>query len=64
MNKPREEKIKKYLIDDEEADMHDIIHKAEEYGYEGFVKQTSVAAGILREHGHKVEENPNFKEQK
>lgn len=54
------------MIDGEPVDWKEIIRRAKEYGYEGEVMQTSIAAGILRKHGHTVEENklfdPNKKE--
>lgn len=52
--------MKQYLIDNQEADMNDIIEKAKGYGYSGDsygVYFTSGAAKVLREHGHTVEEN-------
>lgn len=47
---------KKYHIDFEPADMRDVISRAQEYGYENKngIYQTSVAAKILRDNGHKV----------
>jgi len=49
--------IKKYHIDGKPTDFKDIIHKAKEYD-EDFaaqeILQSSVAADILRKHGHKV----------
>ena len=44
----------KYHIDCKPASFKDVIRKAREYGYDGEVLQSSVAAKILREHGHKV----------
>jgi hypothetical protein len=54
------ELIKPYRIDNEPADMHDIIDLAKTYGYApyGNVYQTSVASGILRKNGHTVDNNP------
>ena len=51
--------MKPYLIDNEPASSRDIIEKAQEYGYVGYrgVFFTSISAGVLREHGHKVENN-------
>ena len=48
---------KPYLIDNEPADMDDIIKLAKELGYEGFggMFLTSQAAGVIRKHGHTVE---------
>ena len=50
---------KQYLIDDEPASAIDIIKMASDYdshfGDDG-LKQTSVAAGILRRNGHTVKE--------
>lgn len=55
---------KKYMIDNDPASARDIILMAKEYdcgfGSDGFC-QTSVAAFILRQYGHTVEENPNYK---
>ena len=48
------ENEKPYHIDFEPADFKDIIRKAKEYGYEGEILQSSVAAGILRKNGHTV----------
>ena len=45
---------KLYHIDFKLADFKDIIHKAKEYGYIGEILRSSVAAEILRKHGHKV----------
>lgn len=45
---------KKYHIDGEPADFRDIIRRAKEYGYDGEVLQSSVAADILRKNGHTV----------
>ena len=49
---------KKYLIDDEPSSAKDIIKKATEYDANfssNPIKQTSVAAGILRDYGISVE---------
>ena len=35
--------------------------KVDQYFANDWLKQTSVAAAILRAYGHTVEENPNFK---
>ena len=48
---------KKYFIDNEPASASDIIKKAKEYDdkfTESEIHQTSVAAHILRKHGHVV----------
>ena len=48
---------KKYHIDNEPASAKDIIYKAREYDEDfarGEIHQSSVAAEILRKHGHKV----------
>jgi len=48
---------KKYHIDFEPASAREIIIKAREYDDEfnkGFILQSSIAANILRKHGHKV----------
>ena len=54
---------KKYLIDNEPASAMDIINRAKEldasYGRDG-LSMTSTAATVLRNNGHKVEENPSF----
>lgn len=52
----------KYLIDGEPVHWQEIIRKAEEYGYSGEIKQTSIAAKILRENGHVVEDNPDYQD--
>lgn len=57
-----EDKMKKkkpYLIDNEPVDGDEIIEKAKKYGYEGDggIFRTSIAAGILRKHGHIVSNN-------
>ena len=48
---------KKFHIDNEPVDMKELIHRAREID-DKFdkqeVQQTSVAANILRQHGHKV----------
>ena len=49
-----------YRIDGEPCDFRDIIRKAREYGYDGEVLQSSIAADYLRENGHIVDENPDF----
>ncbi len=49
---------KEYLIDKKPYTWRELIKKAIEYGYEDFIKRTSVAADILRENGHTVEVNP------
>lgn len=51
----------KYRIDKEPVDWQEIIERAKNYGYTGEIMQTSVAASILRENGHEVDENPDFK---
>lgn len=48
---------KKYLLDDEAVTARELIAVAENYGYDDVIKQTSVAAGVLRRHGHVVREN-------
>jgi hypothetical protein len=52
---------KQYLIDGEPASALDIIKMASDYdchfGDDG-LKQTSVAAGILRRNGHTIKERP------
>jgi len=54
-----------YRIDEEPASANDIIKMAREldseYDESSFY-QTSVGAGILRKHGHKVDKNPDFVE--
>ena len=54
---------KQYMIDDKPASANDIIRTAKEldadYGADGFC-QTSVAAGVLRRHGHTVGNNPDY----
>jgi len=48
---------KKYLIDNEPASARDIIELAKEYNEDfrdSFIKQTSIAAEILRDAGHKI----------
>lgn len=45
---------KKYHIDNEPVSARDVLEKAKEYGYESEIRQTSVAARILRENGHTV----------
>lgn len=45
----------KYHIDGELVEWKEIIDRARrDYGYDGEILQTSVAAGILRKNGHKV----------
>lgn len=54
------EERKEYLLDDEPIGWQELIKYAKDhYGYDGFVRQTSVAARILRENGHTVRVNPN-----
>ena len=52
---------KEYMIDDEPASARDIIMAAKEldssYGSDG-ICQTSVAASVLRQHGHTIGDNP------
>lgn len=50
---------KPYLIDKKPVDGDEIIDKAKKLGYKGYggIYQTSTAAGVLREHGHIVENN-------
>lgn len=47
---------KQYHIDNQPADMRDVIGKAKEYGYEpnSGIYLTSEAARLLRKHGHVV----------
>ncbi len=56
-------KDKPYMIDDEPVSAKELIDAAsvldKEFARE-FLKRTSVAAGILRQHGHTVSENPEF----
>ena len=58
--------LPRYLLDGEPASADDLINRASRldasYGRDGF-KWTSHAARILRDHGHVVEANPNFKEE-
>lgn len=55
---------KPYLIDDEPVTPRELIARAMPYSEtfaQTWLKRTSVAASILREHGHRVENNPEFK---
>ena len=50
---------RKILLDDQEVDWRELIRKASELDYDykrSTLKQTSVAAEILRSNGHTVEE--------
>lgn len=49
---------KEYLIDKEPVTWKELIQKANEYEDQGSFSRTSVAAKILRDHGHVVENNP------
>jgi len=54
MNKP-------YLLDNEPVTAQDLIHAAAKLDHSyasDWIRQTSVAAIILRSHGHIVDENP------
>jgi hypothetical protein len=55
---------KPYLLDDEPVTGRELIRAAEPYS-ESFasdwLKQTSVAATILRDHGHSVTDNPEYR---
>ena len=57
----------KYQIDNKPVSAEDIIKLAREldddYNKSGFY-QTSIAAKILRENGHAVENNPSFRSNK
>ena len=57
--------MKQYLIDDEPASANDIIRMARKYGYQGMEGFffTSQAAQVLRDNGHTVSENNNFRQQ-
>jgi hypothetical protein len=55
--------MKKYLRDGEEVDANDLIRHASDLDDQfrrDWLKTTSRAAEILREHGHTVEVNPKF----
>ena len=55
--------MNKYLCDNEPVSANDLIRLASDYDDDfagDWLKQTSVAAQILREHGHTIENNPDF----
>lgn len=54
--------MKQYLIDKEPVDGNELIKRAKELGYEGYggIFMTSQAAGVLRENGYTVVNNPEL----
>lgn len=58
---------KQYMIDNEPVSADELIKRAKDIGYDGDaygVFYTSGSARVLREHGHTVEKNPDYKKEK
>ena len=57
---------KQYMIDDEPVTSDELIQRAKDLGYDGDdygVFYTSGSARVLREHGHTVGSNPDYKKE-
>jgi hypothetical protein len=55
---------KQYLLNGEPVTGTELIEAAEAYSERfanDWLKQTSVAASILRDHGHRVTDNPEYR---